>query len=395
MKNIMKYYVILIILALTAGCASVPKEKIPTVFYPPAPDLPRIQYLTSILGESDIAPKKSAFEIFVTGVGESQRRLDKPYGVAMSNGKIYVCDENVGLVYFDLVKRTYGPYPGTQGLGRLILPLNIRISPDGYKYVSDPSRGQVVVYDKNDFYVDAFGDPDSWKPVDAVPYQDELYVIDRKSNEIDVLDRKTGSVLRKFGQQGEQSEHLAVPTNLAFDSQGHILVSDLGRFQIVKYDRDGHYFGSIGELGLISGQFARPKGVAVDHDDNLYAVDSSFGNVQIFNKDGHILSFFGQNGEGPGDMNLPVQVYIDYNNLSYFQKYLDPKFSMESLIVVTNQAGRSALSFYALGKERGKHYPTDAEIMEELKARAQKAEAQKAEKGQITEKKPEADTQKP
>lgn len=384
MRNSMKKYCILIILALLSGCASAPEKKIAPVFYPPAPELPRLQFLKSLSGENDIVAKKSAFQAFITGVRESSRGVDKPYGVAINKGKLYVCDVNQGLIVFDFDKKTYGEYPGSQGQGRLVEPVNIRIGTDGTKYVTDTVRGQVVIYDKNDFYINAFGDPESWKPVDAVPYQDEIYVADIKNGEIVVLDKNTGKVVRKWGQEGEPVAHLVKPTNLAFNSEGHIYVSDIGRFQIVEYDRDGHYLGKFGDIGTESGFFARPKGIAIDDKDRIYVVDAAFGNVQLFNKAGRILFYFGQTGIGRGDMNLPAQVVIDYDNIRYFERYADPKFMIESLIIVTNQAGHNPLNIYALGRERGKHYPTDAELMKELKTKAQKSD-----KGQAPANKPE------
>ncbi|HYA87952.1 MAG TPA: hypothetical protein VEI57_12910 [Nitrospirota bacterium] len=385
----MKKYCILITLALLSGCASAPQKKIETVFYPPAPELPRLQFLRSLSGEKDIAPKKSAFQAFVTGVNESQRAIDKPYGVAISKGKIYVCDINQGLMVFDLNKKTFGQYPGSQGQGRLLEPINIRIGSDGTKYVTDTARDQVVIFDKNDFYINAFGDPETWKPVDAVPYQDEIYVVDIKNGEIVVLDKNSGKVLRKWGKEGEPVAHLVKPTNLAFNTEGHIYVSDVGRFQIVEYDRDGHYLGKFGDIGMESGFFARPKGIATDDKDRIYVVDAAFGNVQLFNKAGRILFFFGQTGIGPGDMNLPAQVVVDHDNIRYFEQFADPNFMIESLIIVTNQAGHNPLNIYALGRARGKHYPTDTELMQELKTKAQKLE-----KGQSPANKPEIDKQK-
>lgn len=378
MNNFGKKYCIIIILALITGCAANQRQDMVKIFYPEPPEPARLQFLTSLTGEKDIAGKKSAFETFITGSGESKRRLDKPYGAAVRDGKIYISDVNQGVMVFDLEKKTYGELQGAQGMGKLIQPVNIRIDADGSKYVSDPVRGQVVVFDKNDFYVAAFGSPADWKPVDAVPYEDQLYVADMKNARVVVLDKKQGVVLRQLGQEGGPSERLSRPTNLAFDSEGHLYVSDAGRFQIVKLDRDGHFLGKIGDLGTEAGTFARPRGIAMDRDDRLYAVDAAFSNVQLFNKEGNLLLFFGVSGYAPGDMNLPSQVVIDYDNIRYFQRYADPAFVIENLVIIANQFGDKMINIYAFGKERGKKYPTDAELLEQLKAKLQKEEKGKS-----------------
>jgi DNA-binding beta-propeller fold protein YncE len=360
---------VIILLFLVPACATHKQLELPKVFYPAPPALARVQFLTSLTGEKDYTQKKSAFETFVTGVGESQRRIDKPYGVAIWNGRIYVCDVNQGLIVLDLEKKTFGGIPGDQGMGKLIGPLNIRIGTDGSKYVSDPVRGQVVVFDKNDNYISTFGSNDTWKPVDAVPYEDQLFVADIKNSRIVVLDRKSGDTVRILGQGGDPKERLHRPSNLAFDTEGHLYVSDTGRFQIIKLDRDGHHLGKIGEMGQEAGTFSRPKGIALDREGRLFVVDAAFGNIQMFSKDGNNLFFFSKFGDGPGDMNLPAQVVVDYDNIRYFSQYADPHFTIEGIVIVTNQVGDKSLNIYAFGKEKGKKYPTDAELLEQMKVK--------------------------
>jgi len=358
---------------ITGGCAAPQKsEKPAAVFYPEPPDLPRLQFLTSFTGAKDVEETKSEFEAFVTGIKESEKRLNKPYGIAVHKGKIYVCDTNDTVIIFDLEKRTYGPLHGAQGIGKLLQPFNISIDEEGNKYVTDTVRKQVIVFDKNDFYAKTFGMPEEWKPVDAVPFGDRLYVADMKGGEILVLDKDTGNILKKFGSQGEPAERLFRPTNLAFDKDGIIYVSDAGKFQILKFDRDGHFRGAIGRLGSEPGAFARPKGLAVDRENRLFAVDAAFDNVQMFTREGQLLLFFGKASKGPGGMYLPAKVTIDYESSKYFEKYVEPNFEVEYLVFLTNQFGDRMVNIYAFGKEKGKKYPSDEELMKTLQEKRQK-----------------------
>jgi sugar lactone lactonase YvrE len=378
----------LILILIMSGCATAPPQQLFKVFYPSPPDLPRVQYLTSFVGEKDFGRKKSFFESFITGSGEKYRRLDKPYGVAAWGGKIYVCDTNQGVLVFDLEKRTLNDLAGAQGLGKLQQPINISVDAEGNKFVADPVRGQVVVFDRNDFYVTSFGSPDTWRPVDAVPYGNEIYVADMKDYQIVVLDKKSGNVLRQIGGEGSGEARLGRPTNLAFNKEGYLFVSDLGRFQIVKFDRDGHFLGTIGEIGVESGTFARPKGIAVDRDDRLYVVDAAFANVQIFDKDGDLLMALSKGGRLPGELSLPSQVTVDYGLVKYFQQYADPNFEVDGILIVISQFGSRMVNVYGLGKERGKVYPTDAELVVQMKAKlAERIAKEKAEKEKIEKEK--------
>ncbi len=358
---------------LTAGCSATPAAKHPPVFYPEPPAPPRIQYLTSFTGEKDLGAEKSAFEKFVTGAKELENRLDKPYGVGVYAGKIYVCDTNRTVMVFDLDKKTFTPLAGAQGLGKLPQPLNIAIDSEGTKYVVDPIRSQVVVFDKNDLYVTSFGAPDgAWKPVDAAVFEDRLYVADMKNKEVAVFERRTGELLFRFGQKGEGPELLSLPTNLTFDRNGYVYVSDAGRFQVMKYDRDGHLQATFGQLGRSATSFARPRGVALDREDRLYAVDAAFDNVQIFLQSGQFLLNFGKAGNGPGDLYLPAKVVIDYDHKKYFERFAEPQFEIEFLAFVTSQFGNRLINVYGVGKQRGMKYPSESELLEQLKERLQK-----------------------
>ncbi len=355
------------VVALVASCAKQIEPPAAPVFFPPAPELPRIQFLTSLNGRKDVE-EQSAFDRFVLGE-KPDLNVDKPYGLAIHGGKLYVCDTNSTVFVFDLEDRTFAPLEGAVGPGRLRQPTNIAIDDDGIKYVADPVRGQIVVFATDDRYLNAFGVPGTWRPVDVVPLEGRLYVVDGMKRLVVVLDAKTGQVLKSIGDKGDATEKLDRPTNIARDVDGYLYVTDFGRFQVLKYDRDGHFKASFGGLGADFGHFARPKGIALDHEGRLYAVDASFNNVQIFNADGRLLLFFGENGEAPGGLLLPAKVVIDYENLKYFEPYLASGFRPEYLILVTSQFGDRRVNVFAYGRSVDKAYPSDADALKQIEER--------------------------
>src|SRR5215471_14645055 len=95
---------------LAAACASAPVKTEAPVFFPPAPELPRLQYLTSFSSLKDVE-KQTSFNKFVVGAKQDVK-LDKPYGVAMHDAKIYVCDTNDTVIVFDLKNQTFGNLKG-------------------------------------------------------------------------------------------------------------------------------------------------------------------------------------------------------------------------------------------------------------------------------------------
>ncbi len=359
-----------VVILLASGCsAPIRKVEVP-VFFPSPPAPPRIQFLTAFSGSKDIETQ-SAFDRFIVGEKENLR-VDKPYGVASFEGKIYVCDTNLTVEVFDLKKGTFGRLEGAVGPGTLRQPINISIDSDGNKYVADPVRAQIVQFDRNDGYVQAFGLDDPWRPVDVAPHGDRLYVADMEKGLVRVLDKSSGALIKSIGDRGDPSERLDRPTNLAFDSNGNLYVTDIGRFQVVRFDRDGHFKSTVGRPGDNLGHFARPKGIALDRENRLYVVDSSFNNIQIFNEAGRLLMFFGASGDRPGGMRLPAAVAVDYDNVDYFRQYAAPGFEIEYLLLVTSQFGERRVNVFGFGKQEGQHYPTDEEIEKEIEARRRK-----------------------
>jgi hypothetical protein len=87
-------------------------------------------------------------------------------------------------------------------------------------------------------------------------------------------------------------------------------------------------------------------------------VDAAFENVQVFNRLARLLVFFGGPGPHPDNLNLPTAITIDYDNVALFQKYADPKFKLEYVILVANQFGRNKVNVYGFGKMQGMDYDT-------------------------------------
>ena len=315
------------------------------ILYPSLPDTVRIQFLTTFSNSENSGDNQSAFSRFIFGKSPV-KQIKKPYGIAVHDGKIYICDTGLGLLeVIDLEKNTFS-YFDPQGKGKLNLPLNCFVDDDGKIYVADGVRLQIVVFDAQGNYIDAFGETDKFKPTDVFISGDKIWVSNIKNNRVQVYNKDTRSLLYTFPEveQG-QPGFLYSPANL-YITPDRVYVSDLGDFKVKIYTHDGKYLSSVGSNGTSPGQFVRPKGIAVDHDGDLYVVDASFENAQIFDKEGRLLLYFGGPYKGPGDMWLPAKIIIDYDNLRFFQKYIDPAYKLNYLIFVTNQYGPDKVNVY-------------------------------------------------
>ncbi len=347
---------LLLFFIIFVGCSAKlnkPVNQDNLIIYPSPPDTTRIQYLTSISTSDDVAKKRSSFTKFVVGENESQR-IVKPYGLAIKNGKLYVCDTILGgLEIIDLVSGEF-KYFTPSGLGELKKPINCHVDEDGNLYVADAKRRQIVVFDENGKYINSFGNAADIKPTDVFAYQDKLWVIDLNNHMVKVYSKDNYELLNSFPNASVDSpEYLRSPTNLhVIDDK--VYVSDIGDFKIKIFTTDGEFISAIGSYGRNMGQFVRPKGIAVDNNLNLFVVDAGFDNVQIFGADGSLLMFFGGSYKKPGDMWLPAKVIVDYDNLEYFEKYVHQSFKLKYLIFVTNQYGPDKINVYGyVGPEMG------------------------------------------
>ncbi|NOX64569.1 MAG: hypothetical protein GXO85_01930 [Chlorobi bacterium] len=340
-------FLILFLLLFTSCSTDVTKQTSEVIIYPAPPDTARIQYLTKFSNSLDVTGKQSSFMEYVAGE-EGGNPIIKPYGIKIYKGKIYICDTILGgLEIIDLNEHTF-EYFQPKGFGTIKKPINVDIDNNGNIYVADAERREVVVFDNDLNYINSFGNPAELKPTDVFFYDNKLFVSNMLKHRIEVYD--TGNYDHLYNlpdsnyQQGDPG-FLNSPINICV-ANNILYVSDFGAFKIKEFTLKGEFIDSVGSYGKGLGQFVRPKGIAVDKEGKLYVVDAGFENVQIFDKKGNLLMFFGGTYNGPGGMWLPAKVIIDYDNLKYFQKYVDDRFNLKYLIFVTNQYGPDKINVY-------------------------------------------------
>ncbi|MBI5394950.1 MAG: hypothetical protein HZA91_06590 [Verrucomicrobia bacterium] len=368
------------LMCLAAGCATTkPKAAKGPIFYPPAPNPPRLQFLVAYSDSEKFRENATSFQQFVVGA-TPKRPIGKPYGVTVRHNQIFVCDTMLRTVtIMDLQKRgvqTFKP----KGEGELILPINIAVDEDGTRYVTDTARGQVVVFSKEGEYKGAIGQlatlmptphksrmqsPEStpsakqveikieMKPTDVLIAGDRLYVTDLKNQNVRVYNKADLKLMFTIPSEPiTETNKLFQPTNLAMDPQGRLYVSDTSGFRVQQYAPDGKHLRQFGANGDSPGQFALNKGVAVDREGRIYVVDAKMEVCQIFDPEGRLLMWFGEAKGSDAFLTLPAKVAIDYDHVGLFQKYAAPGFELEHVVIITNQFGDRKVSIYGFGHKK-------------------------------------------
>ncbi len=317
------------------------------IFYPSMPDTPRMQFLTCFSG-SDFVVKHNKFKSFIMGP-EEKRNIAKPYGIFMHDAKLYVCDPpNGGLEILDFKNRTYtNLIPG--GAGSLKSAMSVAVDDQNQLYVADPVLHYVVIYDSAYTYIDRLGDTGTFKPTDLMVYKNLIYVTNPDHHTINIYDQKTHALVNYLNTDNKympgDEGFLYSPFNV-YVTEESIYITDFGDFKIKVFDHQGKYMRSVGSYGTSLGQFVRPKGLAVDKDSILYVVDAGFENTQLFNAKGQLLMFLGGPYKDHGDMWLPAKIVIDYDNVKYFEKYVDSRFNLKYIVIVSNQYGPDKINIY-------------------------------------------------
>lgn len=348
-----------VLLAFLAGCAGTQKTATGPVFFPPSPNLPRLQYLTGFSNSADLKGEPDSFNLISIGkkVQDRVERIVKPTSITSRGGKLYVADISGQLLIIDPPKKTIEQLKGNQGLGKLKKPVGVAVDKAGFVYVADVGKKEVLIYDEKGEYLKSVAGDGDLNPTDIAVFDNELYVMDTRRSLIRVFDPASGAALREIGRvAGEPAKSISLPTKMSIDGQGVIRVSNAGRGEIISYDRDGHFLSSFGKFGDGMGQFSRPKGITADANGYVYVVDAGFQNVQVFNENGRLLTYFGSPKLPVGGMNLPCDISISSEDLPYYQGLADRNFEVSEVIFVANQFGDPKISLYALGKQRGVDY---------------------------------------
>ena len=348
------------------------------VFYPPAPDKPRLQFLTSYSSASDLSDRgaeaPSGLETLVFGKEETAPQwIAKPYGLDLYDGKLYVCDvEKKRVTILDLRNKTFGYLSEAQ---RMTNPVNICIVA-GTKYIADPMAGKVFVYGTDDALINVLGESLDMTPIDVEVRGQRCYVTDMKNNQVVVLDIATGEVLKRMGKAGDAPGQFVLIGDLAVDGQGNVLVTDKLLGRVTVFDDAGDLKLAFGKAGRSIHHFVRPKGIEVDRQGRIWVVDAAPEVAKVYDREGALLMFFGFPGKEPGNMNLPASVCLDYDHVDLFESYAAEGSEIEFLVFVSNQYG-AKINVYGFG-----HFPQQEQAIEDARlaslARAEEVSANTA-----------------
>ena len=105
----------------------------------------------------------------------------------------------------------------------------------------------------------------------------------RKEEPLDWLERFVEEGRRLEGTPPARPGVFNRPTDVTWDPQGNIFVSDgYNNSRVAKFSKDGTWVKAVGERGSAPNQFNTPHGIAADAAGNIYVADRGNRRVQVF-----------------------------------------------------------------------------------------------------------------
>jgi len=195
--------------------------------------------------------------------------------------------------------------------------------------VATNSKGHVFVYtrsantrlfefDQNGNYVREIGEGNygfEFAHSVRVDAEDNIWAVDEGTNMIIKFnpagrvvmvlgyrpDVAAGLVATPFGPAPPADKYLfGRPTDVAWDPQGNIFISDgYTNHRVVKYDKNGRFLRQVGSErpGSEPSQFNTPHGIAVDAQGNVYVADRANHRMQVFDNNLVLRSIYDNIGD--------------------------------------------------------------------------------------------------
>jgi len=202
--------------------------------------------------------------------------LSRPYGLAIDSRKrLYIADAALDRVM--VVSLEGRPLLSIGNPEELKTPEYVALDEGRNRlYVSDAVGKRVVVYDLDGNYVQTFSDPENTliNPQGvAVAPDGNIYVADGLGSQIFIFSPE-GQILKKFGERSDFVGGFEFPKALAFDSDGHLWVSDSRKqsVRVFSANLDALLFSMTGPITHKMG-LGMPVALSVTSGDEIYIAD--------------------------------------------------------------------------------------------------------------------------
>ena len=245
-------------------------------------------------------------------------RLNKPYGVAVSDDGHVIVTENQGSCITVLDRK--GKKVKSFTSGGFSWPRGVAITSDNFILVTDNHKMQKLTMDGK--LIASVGQQGSKRlefnypwGITISPTTGQIYVADCDNHRIQVLNPDL-TFSYSFGSYGSAKGQFKYPCFIVIDNQGLVYVSDSDNDRIQVFTSEGKYISQFGTCGSGPGQLQSPTGLVINNN-LLYVAEVDFHHVSIFTTDGQFVSRFGEKGNKKDQFNGPYGIALGNEGYLY------------------------------------------------------------------------------
>ena len=198
------------------------------------------------------------------------------------------CQETGPRLNYEAVPDFFQLPPGEH----FVEPAGVAVNSKGHIYVFHRGKHPLMEFDSAGKFVRSIAD-DLFVTAHTlrVDAEDNIWTTDVGAHVVLKLSPE-GRVLLALGRMrmpGDDVLHFNQPTDVAFDRNGNLYVTDgEGNSRVLKFDKYGNVLLGWGMKGSGPGQFDLPHSIAIDGD-LVYVGDRENARIQVFDRDGRFL----------------------------------------------------------------------------------------------------------
>ena len=171
-------------------------------------------------------------------------------------------------------------------------PAGVAVNSKGHIYVFHRGKHPLMEFDSAGKFVRSIAD-DLFVTAHTlrVDAEDNIWTTDVGAHVVLKLspERRVLLALGRMRMPGDDVLHFNQPTDVAFDRDGNLYVTDgEGNSRVLKFDKYGNVLLGWGMKGSGPGQFDLPHSIAIDGD-LVYVGDRENARIQVFDRDGRFL----------------------------------------------------------------------------------------------------------
>ena len=201
-----------------------------------------------------------------------------------------------------------------RGPGQLVYPRAIAYDPADRSFFVVDRTARVQHFSGEGKFLNGWSMPANQlgKPVGvSVGPDGNVWVPDTHYHRV-IVYTPAGVEVRRFGaaydpRKGEAASAgtFIYPTDVAFDAEGRVFVSEYGGHDRVQvFTQTGKFLYAFGRFGEGPGEFNRPQSMVIEGN-TVYLTDACNHRVVVYKTDGTFVRNFGRVGGGPGEFRFP------------------------------------------------------------------------------------------